>query len=179
MSQPPSQAPPASLILRATRPQDAEAIVVMQSLPGFRAGTLQLPFPSPEAVRARIERRGPEATGLVATVDGTIIGAAGLERFQGRRGHAGSIGVGVHDAWTGRGVGTALLGAVVDLAERWLGLRRLELTVFADNAPALALYARFGFAVEGRMRAYALRDGVFADVVAMARLGGPELPPYG
>ncbi len=177
MSQPPPQAPPASLILRATRPQDAEAIAAMQSLPGFRAGTLQLPFPSPEVVRARIERRGPEATGVVATVDGTIIGAAGLERFRGRRGHAASIGVGVHDAWIGGGVGTALLGAVVDLAERWLGLRRLELTVFADNAPALALYARFGFAVEGRMRAYALRDGAFVDAVAMARLGGPELPP--
>lgn len=171
--------PPPDLQIRAARPQDAEAIAAMQSLPGFRAGTLRLPFPSPEAVRAWIERRGPDATSLVATIDGAVVGAAGLERLQGRRGHVGTIGMGVDDSWTGRGVGTALLGALVDLAERWLGLRRLELTVYADNERALRLYARFGFAVEGRMRAYALRDGVFADAVAMARLGGPELPPDG
>jgi putative acetyltransferase len=42
--------------------------------------------------------------------------------------------------------------------------------VFTDNARAIALYQRFGFRVEGTYRAYALRDGVYADALAMARL---------
>jgi putative acetyltransferase len=64
---------------------------------------------------------------------------------------------------------------------RWIGILRLELTVYTDNAAALALYRRFGFAIEGRHRGYALRDGVLADVYAMARIhpSPPRLEPYG
>lgn len=170
------RSPPAGLAIRAMRPLDAEAVAALQDLPEFRRGTLRLPYPSPEEVRNWIERKTPGNPSLVAVIDGQIVGAAGLNRRQGRRAHAGGVGIGVHDAWAGQGIGTALLAALVDLAERWLGLRRLELTVFADNAPALALYRRFGFTEEGRHRAYALRDGVYVDALAMARLGGPELP---
>ena len=48
----------------------------------------------------------------------------------------------VHDDWAGRGVGTALMQAALDLADNWLGLTRVELTVWADNQAALALIAR-------------------------------------
>ena len=168
--------PPPGLLIRATRPGDAEALAALQGLPGFRWGTMRLPYPSPEQVRGWIERKPPGDTGLVAVLDTEIVGAAGLERAVGRRAHVGSIAMGLHDAWTARGVGTALLAALVDLADGWLGLRRLELTVFADNAPALALYRRFGFREEGRHRAYALRGGAYVDALSMARLGGPEMP---
>lgn len=62
------------------------------------------------------------------------------------------------------------MAAMCDYADRWAGILRLELTVFVDNAPAIALYRKFGFEVEGTQRAYALRDGEYADVYAMARL---------
>jgi hypothetical protein len=65
------------------------------------------------------------------------------------------------------------------MADRWLGLRRLELTCYVDNTPALALYRRFGFEVEGTHRAYALRDGRYVDAYSMARLGGPDLAGSG
>jgi putative acetyltransferase len=80
------------------------------------------------------------------------------------------IGMSVHRDWRGRGVGTALMTAAVHLAENWLGLTRLELTVFTDNEAAIALYRKFGFEVEGTMRRYALRDGQYVDSHAMARL---------
>ena len=51
--------------------------------------------------------------------------------------------------------------------------KRLELTVFVDNAPAIALYERHGFTTEGTFRAYAFRDGVFVDAYAMARTSSP------
>ncbi|MGF6753393.1 RimJ/RimL family protein N-acetyltransferase [Paraburkholderia sp. GAS42] len=69
----------------------------------------------------------------------------------------------------GRGVGTALLKAAVECADGSLALRRLELTVFVDNAPAIALYRKFGFVEEGRSRAFAMRDGMLVDAFHMAR----------
>ena len=78
----------------------------------------------------------------------------------------------------GQGVGTALMQALVDDADRWAQVLRLELTVYADNARAIALYRKFGFEVEGTHRAYALRDGACVDALAMARLH-PSPPTVG
>ena len=66
--------------------------------------------------------------------------------------HVGSIGMAVRDDWQGRGVGTALMEAALDLADNWLNLTRVELSVYVDNAPAIALYEKFGFEVEGTHR---------------------------
>ena len=80
------------------------------------------------------------------------------------------MGIGVRDSVRRRGVGTALLRAILELADNWLDLRRLELTVFADNEPAIALYERHGFVREGLMSAYAFRDGSYVDTLLMARV---------
>ncbi len=68
------------------------------------------------------------------------------------------------------GDGTALTRAAIDLADNWLNLTRLELTVYTDNEPATKLYANFGFTIEGTMKNYSFRDGEYADVYAMARV---------
>ena len=60
--------------------------------------------------------------------------------------------------------------AAINLADQWLNLTRLELTVFTDNAPAIRLYKRTGFKVEGTLKKYAYRDGQYVDAFAMARL---------
>ena len=60
--------------------------------------------------------------------------------------------------------------AMIDLAENWLNLTRLELTVYVDNQPALQLYRKFGFVIEGTLSNYAFRDGVFIDAHFMARV---------
>jgi putative acetyltransferase len=78
--------------------------------------------------------------------------------------------MGVHDDWQGRGVGSALLAACVEMADKWLNLRRLELEVYVDNEPAIRLYERFGFEREGRLREHAFRDGRYVDSFLMARL---------
>jgi L-phenylalanine/L-methionine N-acetyltransferase len=76
----------------------------------------------------------------------------------------------VRDDWQSKGVGTRLMEACVDLADNWLGLTRLDLRVYTDNAPAIALYERFGFKVEGTHRRFALRNGEYVDAHVMARL---------
>ncbi len=111
--------------------------------------------------------------------DDEIIGHAGLHGNKNlRRQHAWGLGISVRDDWQRRGVGTRLMETMIELADHWLGALRIELTVFTDNAAALALYRKFGFEVEGVHRAYALRDGAYADVTAMARLHPrpPQIP---
>ena len=161
---------PAQIAIRAARPGDCEEIAALVNLPGFRAGTLRLPHHSPEEVRKWLENRSPGSVSIVALLNGAIVGKADLNPFTGRRSHAGTLGMGVHDAHQGRGIGSALLRELLEAADQWLGLKRLELTVFVDNAPALALYERHGFQIEGTQRGYAYRDGAFVDAFAMARL---------
>lgn len=156
--------------IRASRPSDAEGIAAIANLPGFRAGTLRLPFQSVEETRQWLEKSSPNSTGLVAVLDGQIVGNAGMNRLVGRRIHSANIGMGVHDDFTGCGIGSALLGALVDTADNWLAIKRLELTVYVDNARAIALYEKFGFETEGRLRAFGFRNGKYVDAFTMGRL---------
>ena len=52
----------------------------------------------------------------------------------------------------------------------WLNLKRLELEVYTDNVPAIRLYGKFGFTIEGTLVDFAVRDGQYVDVYLMARL---------
>ena len=70
----------------------------------------------------------------------------------------------------GQGIGTALLEAVLDLADNWLMLRRVELEVYADNGGAIRLYQRLGFETEGCKREAAVKAGAYVDTLVMARL---------
>jgi putative acetyltransferase len=139
-------------------------------LPKVRWGTLRIPFTARERWRKMLENPSEDRTGVVAVLDGSIIGAADMMQGKGRRRHLGEIGISIHDDFRGRGIGTVLMAALVDVADNWLDLKRLELTVYVDNAPAIALYRRFGFEVEGTRRADAFRDGKYVDSYLMARL---------
>ena len=166
---------PADLLIRAARPQDAEAIAELQNLTAFRYNTLRLPYNRAEEIRRRLETAQQDNRVLVAFSDTQLVASGDLRRFAGRRAHVGALGMGVHDSWRGRGIGRALLTEIIDIADRWLGLRRLELTVYVDNAPAIALYRRFDFAVEGTHRGYAFRDGALVDAYTMARIAGQPI----
>lgn len=161
---------PEGLVIRAARVEDAEAMTELANLPGFRAGTLRLPYSRPEQTRRWLEGMGAETTNLMAVLDGRIVGNAGLDRRDGRRRHAAGMGIGVHDDFTGRGIGKALMGELIDVADDWLNLKRLELNVYTDNAVAIRLYESFGFKAEGTFVSYAFRDGVYVDSLAMARI---------
>jgi putative acetyltransferase len=109
---------------------------------------------------------------LVACANGEVIGQIGLHTFPNRprRRHVGQLGMMVRDDWQGKGVGAALMRAALDLADRWLNLSRLELEVYTDNEPAVRLYKKFGFTIEGTAVQHAFRDGQYIDSYLMARL---------
>ena len=160
------------LILRAREPSDWQGLAALMQLPRVRWGTLRLPFASADETRKFIDRPPDGSVFIVAVMDDRLVGAAAMIRYKGRRDHVGDIGISVHDDFQGRGIGSALLGALVDTADQWLNLRRLELAVYVDNEPAIRLYKRFGFVIEGTRRAVAFRDGTFVDDYVMARVRG-------
>lgn len=77
--------------------------------------------------------------------------------------------MGVDAAAAGRGIGTSLLTTAATEGRR-RGLRRLELTVMADNLRALSLYLRGGFQVEGLRRQALVRDGTVIDEYYMGKV---------
>jgi ribosomal protein S18 acetylase RimI-like enzyme len=83
--------------------------------------------------------------------------------------HSGTLGMGVATSHRGIGVGTALLRATLEGAFA-RGLTRIELVVRTDNEPAIELYRRHGFEVEGRLRRYIVVDGAACEALLMARL---------
>ncbi|MEO6080615.1 MAG: GNAT family N-acetyltransferase [Steroidobacteraceae bacterium] len=157
--------------IRSAEPDDYGALQVLHAQPKVIHGTLQVPFASQEVWRKRCLERLESMRVLVASVEGGIVGCAAVSiPVAVRRRHVGELGLVVHDAWHRRGIGAALLGSLLQLADRWLNLTRTELTVYTDNAPAIALYEKAGFVREGKLERYAFRDGEYADVYAMARL---------
>ncbi|MCA9765889.1 MAG: GNAT family N-acetyltransferase [Carnobacterium sp.] len=106
-----------------------------------------------------------------------IIGTAGLSVYGNHRTrHSGNIGIMIHKEYQNKGIGTALLAALIDVADNWLMLVRLELTVFEDNESAIHLYKKFGFEKEGLKQFAAIRKGKYENEYVMARIN-PALYP--
>lgn len=166
---------PAIPLIRRVVPDDAEAIARIYAEPEVQGNLLQMPFPSTHALREVLvewQARGRSDIHLVAERDGAVVALAGLDAVatQLRRRHVMALGMAVARAAQGQGVGKALMHSLMDWADRWAQVLRIELSVYTDNAAAISLYQRFGFRIEGTHRGYAMRDGVYADVLAMARL---------
>ena len=70
-------------------------------------------------------------------------------------------------SYRGRGFGTQALRLLIEHARKDLGLHRIELTVFPENAPAIRSYEKVGFLLEGMKREAAFIDGRWLDVAIM------------
>jgi len=106
---------------------------------------------------------------LVARDDG-VVGWAALSPFSKRSCYGGVAEVGVYVAARarGRGVGRALLEALIESAEAH-GIWTLQGATIADNVPSLALQASCGFRVVGRRERIAKRDGRWQDTILTER----------
>lgn len=169
-----SRARKSSVTLRAAEVDDAPGVAALYQSPAVFGALLQLPFPRESYWRERLAGADPDALNLLALIGDDIVGHAYLGRPQphARRRHVGAIGIAVRPDRQRRGVGNALLAAIIERAERWMQMTRLELEVYVDNVAAIALYRKHGFVEEGRMRGYAFRDGEYVDALAMARVKG-------
>ena len=166
--------------IRRATPEDASGLAALMADEAVYGNLLQLPHPSEAAWRERLEAKPSNGDiQLLAIAQGQVVASAGLHgNIHIRRRHAMHLGMAVAGPAQGKGVGSALMAALIDYADRWASVLRIELTVFSDNARAIALYKKFGFVQEGVFRAYGLRDGRYQDTLAMARLH-PHPPTAG
>jgi diamine N-acetyltransferase len=67
----------------------------------------------------------------------------------------------------GKGYGQEAMHQVLSHAFRNLNLNRVFLDVLADNTPAIKLYEKCGFAVEGRLRSHVFKNGSYRDLLVM------------
>ena len=139
-----------------------------------RVATLETELRDADERRRWLGARGTRYPVLVAESRGGIIGWSSLNSFNPRRAydHVADVSVYVERSWRGRGVGTALLGRLVDLG-RALGYHKLVLACFPTNKAGVALYERMGFVPVGVYREQGMLDGEWVDVLVMERLLRP------
>ncbi|WP_341210972.1 GNAT family N-acetyltransferase [uncultured Limimaricola sp.] len=155
------------------------APITLDDVEGFRAALdsvarerrflIFLEAPPPEAARAFVAANLREGNPqFVAHDGGRVVGWCDIQRSSHAvRAHCGTLGMGVVTGHRGRGIGRALLDATLEAA-RGAGVRRVELSAYASNLAAIALYERMGFRHEGRQRDAYRIDGRFEDAVSMA-----------
>lgn len=164
-----------AIVIRAHRPDDAPAMARLQSSESVMEGTFATPFQSEREWRNRLAAQDASVRGVVALVGGRLAGSAAVFGNESPRlVHSARFGIAVDPEFQGRGVGDALTKACLELADRWMGARRVQLEVFSDNARAQALYRKHGFEPEGVQRASAFRRGTYADAVVMGRIRPPS-----
>jgi ribosomal protein S18 acetylase RimI-like enzyme len=105
---------------------------------------------------------------FVAVRDGEVIGWCDIspnnvEGFS----HCGRLGMGLHRDFRRLGIGQKLIAQTMSRAKE-IGLERVELDVFASNTPAIKLYEKIGFVVEGIKKKACKIDGKYDDIVDMA-----------
>ena len=162
--------------IRPTRTSDAAGINELRRMIGVFENILGIPSERIKRNEDYIANMDENTHSFVAVSkdnDGNdiVIGNAGLVVHSNpRTRHCAGIGLMVHKDYQGMGVGSALLEALIDIADNWLMLIRVELTVFVDNERAIALYEKFRFVKEGTKKKASIRNGVYVDEFIMARV---------
>lgn len=155
---------------------DGKGINALRRMPGVFENILGIPServkPNEDFV-INMDSNQHHFVAIAKTQNGEdiIIGSIGLNvNAKHRLRHSGSIGIMVHKDYQNMGVGAALMKAIIDIADNWLMLIRVELTVFEDNEKAIHLYEKFGFQKEGLKRLAAIRNGKYENEYLMARI---------
>lgn len=164
--------------IRPICPGDGKGFNELRRMPGVFENILGIPserIKRNEDYIVNMDNNTHQFVAVVKEASGEekIIGTAGLNIFANSRlRHSASIGIMVHKDYQGKGVGTKLMEAIIDVADNWLMLVRIELTVFADNEKAINLYKKFNFEVEGLKKKAGIRNGEYVDELMMARIRG-------
>ncbi len=104
---------------------------------------------------------------FVIEADGKVIGDCGLHHFNEASRNC-SFGIAINDEdYLGKGYGREAVGLLLDFAFRLRNMRRVWLTVNADNERAIRSYKGLGFIEEGRLREHVWQDGNYHDWVYM------------
>lgn len=131
----------------------------------------QIEAPSVEKVEGFVrDSVNADAAQFVAVDGQTVVGWADIfPAWAYAVAHCGTLGMGVHPRYRGRGLGRQLLLACIEKAKS-KGITRIVLQARADNQVAIKLYESVGFAHEARLRNALRFDGVYFEAVQMSLL---------
>jgi ribosomal protein S18 acetylase RimI-like enzyme len=126
--------------------------------------------PLEETRTALMEDMEKDVIRLVAVDGSKIVGWCQIKsgRWEGYT-HMGWLQMGVHKDYRRQGIGSALLKEALQEAKK-RGLERVELGVYASNLPAIRLYEKYEFDIEGRKKRARKLDGIYDDIIDMALL---------
>ncbi len=68
------------------------------------------------------------------------------------------------------GVGSKLYDVIIDVADNWLKLVRIEFSVYTDNFNAIEFFERRGFEKEALKQKSVIRNGQYIDEFIMAKV---------
>jgi len=125
--------------------------------------------PPPDATRTFVlSNLASNIPQFLAIVGNEVVGWCDISplKHEGFR-HCGELGMGIHKHYRGMGIGRQLITRTLQKAKE-IGLERVELEVFASNTPAIRLYERMGFKVEGIKKKARKIDGKYDDLIMMA-----------
>ncbi|MBL8556378.1 MAG: N-acetyltransferase [Phenylobacterium sp.] len=173
------------MIIRGANETDADALAAIYGhhvLHGF--GTFEEePPPAAEMARRLAAIRGLGLPYLVAEQDGVVLGFAYAGPFRLRPAYRYTLEDSVYIApdAVGKGVGRAVLGAVIEACAD-LGVRQL-VAVIGDsgNAASIGLHTALGFTHQGVGRSFGFKHGRWVDIVWMQKAlnGGDLTSPEG
>ncbi|MBS7632006.1 GNAT family N-acetyltransferase [Candidatus Bathyarchaeota archaeon] len=120
-----------------------------------------------EAIR---EVRKREGITIIAETNGKAVGMAHLVKgkYEKNR-HVAFLGMSVAKKYRGRGFGTAMMNYLLEWTEKQRGLEKISLSTFSTNLPAMKLYRKFGFKIEGRSRRQYKICGKYVDEITMGK----------
>lgn len=156
-------------VLRPWRPTDRGALVRRADDRSVWRNLTDA-FPHPYTLRdavewiARVERQVPPQH-FAVVVDGEVVGGAGVEPLPDYGGRTANLGYWLGSGVWGRGIGTAVVEALVPYAFGTLGVARLEATVFGWNPASARVLEKNGFRQEGRLRNRVYKDGDVTDLI--------------
>lgn len=166
--------------IRSATEQDLPAILTIMN--EVIANTLAIYAYAPQTMEERESWfRGQKAGNwpvIVAELDGKVVGFGSIGVFRTRPAYkySGEHSVHVHADHRGKGIGGALLKALIEEARR-LELRTLIGGIDSANAASIAFHASFGFVECARMKDVAYKFGRWLDLVFMQLiLPGPRTP---
>ena len=171
----------------SVRPSKASDVAPIAEIYGYHVlnglASFELLAPSTDEIaKRRADVIGNKFPYLVAEADGRVVGYAFASLYRARLAYRHTLedSVYLHKDFTGRGIGTRLLTALLEGCEK-AGCRQL-IAVIGDSANqgSIRLHAACGFRRTGTLKAVGYKFGRWVDSVIMQReigAGAKTLPP--